>query len=101
MLIAALGLCNIRARRSRKAIGKTVALLDGALIPPVIGNLLIIASTGKTLSTIGCYIYFLGMDLAIYALLRFAFDYCQIGADKRKYLLFAYIPMAADVAQML
>ena len=101
LLIAALGLCYIRARRSRKAIGKTVALLDGALIPPVIGNLLIIASTGKTLSTIGCYIYFLGMDLAISALLRFAFDYCQIGAEKRKYRLLAYIPMGLDVAQML
>ena len=58
LLIAALGVCRVKARRSRKAIGPSVALLDAALIPPLIGNLIIIVSTGKTLSTIGCYINF-------------------------------------------
>ena len=100
-LIAALAICCYKARFSRKAIGKTVAMLSGALIPPVIGNLLIIASTQKTLSTIGCYIYFLGMDSAIYALLLFSLKYCQIGKEKRKYKLFAEIPLVIDVVQML
>ena len=101
LLIAALALCCYKAHYSRKAIGRTVAMLEGALIPPVIGNLLIIASTQKTLSTIGCYIYYLGMDSAIYALLLFSLKYCQIGKEKRKYKLFAEIPLVIDVVQML
>ena len=100
-LSAALAFCCYKARLSRKAIGKTVAMLAGALIPPVIGNMVIIASTQRVLSTIGCYIYFLGMDSAVYALLLFSFKYCQIGKDKRKYLLFAEIPLVIDVVQML
>ena len=101
LLVAALAVCCYKAHYSHKAIGRTVAMLEGALIPPVIGNLLIIASTQKTLSTIGCYIYFLGMDSAIYALLLFSLKYCQIGKKKRKYKLFAEIPLVIDVVQML
>ena len=101
LLVAALAVCCYKAHYSHQAIGRTVAMLEGALIPPVIGNLLIIASTQKTLSTIGCYIYFLGMDSAIYALLLFSLKYCQIGKKKRKYKLFAEIPLVIDVVQML
>ena len=101
LLIASLGVCRVKAQRSRKAIGPSVALLDAALIPPLIGNLIIIASTGKTLSTVGCYIYFLGMDMVMYATLRFSLDYCAIPRQSRRYCLFAYIPLGIDVAQLL
>ena len=101
LLIAALGVCRVKAGRSRKAIGPSVALLDAALIPPLIGNLIIIASTGKTLSTIGCYIYFLGMDMVMYAALRFSLDYCAVSRASRCYCLLAYIPLGIDVVQLL
>ena len=55
LLCFGLTYCNIKAHRSPKAIGKSVARLVAALVPPVIGNLIIISSTDQTLSTIGCY----------------------------------------------
>ena len=54
-LIAALGLCVRAALRSSKAIGRPVALLLTALIPPLIGNSIIIISGNKALSTVGYY----------------------------------------------
>ena len=78
VLIAALALCAVFARRSGKQISGSVAWLTIALIPPVIGNLILLISNLELLSVIGCYVYFLGMDLVMYALLRFTFDYCAI-----------------------
>ena len=83
LLIIGLGICHNKAMRSRKRIGPAVAAMVGALIPPVIGNLIIISSTDRTLSTIGCYIYFLGMDVVMYTLLRFAMEYCSISKKGR------------------
>ena len=42
-LIVALIRCYRSAHRSNKAIGASVALMIGALIPPLIGNLIIIS----------------------------------------------------------
>ena len=49
ILIVALGVCVYLSKRSRKAIGTSVALLMGSLIMPVIGNLIIIASGSELL----------------------------------------------------
>ncbi len=43
-MIIALAVCSIIAYRSRKINSISVALLTGAFIPPVIGNLIIIRS---------------------------------------------------------
>lgn len=101
LLCIGLTYCNIRAHRSPKAIGKSVARLVAALVPPVIGNLIIISSTNRQLSTVGCYIYFLGMDLVMYTLLKFTLDYCGIPKSRRRLALLAYVPLAADVVQEL
>ena len=53
VLILALGSCAQTAFRSHKAIGRSVALLLIGLIPPVIGNLVIISSTYKLGAAIG------------------------------------------------
>ena len=63
IMVLALLACVSVARRSYKKIGGTVAMLIGMLIPPVIGNLIIILSTAKIPATIGCYIYFIGKKL--------------------------------------
>ena len=82
-LILGLGVCCFFAFKSRKQIGKSVALLMIALMPPVFGNLFIISSPYEIISTIGCYIYFLGMDLVMMAMIRFTFDYCTITFHKK------------------
>lgn len=98
-LIVGLIICHRNAHRSSKAIATSVALLIGALIPPLIGNLIIISSSVKTLSTVGYYICFLGMDVVMFALLRFALDYCMISKKSGRYCIFAYIPLGIDVVQ--
>ena len=70
VLILILGACCFFAFRSHKQIGKSVALLMIALMPPVLGNLFIISSPYVVLSTLGCYIYFLGMDIVMMAMIR-------------------------------
>ena len=100
-LILALAYCARNAMRSRKAIGKSVHFLLIGLIPPVIGNLIIISSTHLTGAVIGCYIYFLGMDLAVYALLRFSFDYCSISWPNRFLRLLVDAFLIVDAVQLL
>lgn len=103
LLVAALLLCAFISFRSRKPIGKTVALLLIALIPPVLGNLFIVASPNKTLSLIGSYTYYIGMDFVIYALLKYTFKYCDIKFGKK--LLFIpiilYALLFADGLQLI
>ena len=101
VLTLALGTCAIIARRSRKTIAPSVSLLLGALIPPVIGNLIIISSTAKGLSTVGCYIYFLGMDLAIIALLEFTLKYCDLSWPNSTIQRLVYSLLAVDGIQLL
>ena len=100
-LIAALGYCQRKAKHSPRAIGASVAMLIASLIPPMIGNMVIIASSNRTLSTIGYYCYFLGMNMIMFALLRFTMDYCMIPKQRRKFALFVYIPLAIDAVQEL
>ena len=100
ILIGALAVCAVYARRSHKAIGKAVSFIDLALIPPVIGNLVIIASGSKIISTIGCYIYFIGMDLAIFALMRFTYHYCFLKPRKIIEYIIRTI-LVIDVIQLL
>ena len=100
-MIMALAGCALLARTSQKTIGSSVALLVASLIPPVIGNLFLILFSDRLVCTIGCYIYFLGMDLAMFALLMFSFDYCHLtwSSDRVKWLI--YILLIADVIQYM
>ena len=76
-LIAALIVCAFLSAKSRKSAGKAVAILIISLIPPMFGNLFIISSPVQSLAMTGCYIYFIGMDFVMAALIRFTFDYCD------------------------
>ncbi|MBO4928776.1 MAG: EAL domain-containing protein [Clostridiales bacterium] len=89
------------SRRSYKKIGKSVAMLLAMLIPPVIGNLIIVLSSTKGISMIGCYIYFIGMDTVILALLHFTFAYCVISWPSRKLKFAVYGLIAIDIIQFL
>ena len=85
LIIALLG-CMVYASRSKKEIGNYVAFLMAGMVAPVLGNLILIVSTERLFATIGCYIYFLGMDAAVYSLFRFTFAYCDMGKPPKKAL---------------
>ena len=92
-MIITLGICAFVAYRSKKSIGKSVTLLEASLIPPIVGNLMIIASTQKQVAVLGCYLYFLGMNLIMYALLRYTFEYCMMKwvSPILKYLVYSLL----------
>ena len=63
-------------------MASSVAMMIGALILPVTGNLVIILSSNKLLSTLGYFTYFLGMNVVMFALVRFTFKYCRLRAPR-------------------
>ena len=101
VLAALLMVCAFFASRSKKKIGKSVAVLIVSLVPPLIGNLLLIASPSEMLSTVGCYIYFIGMDLVMFAVFRFMFDYCDIHWHEKLIKLIVYSVLVIDSIQIL
>ena len=101
LLSLTLGICVCMARRSYRKIGKTVSVLVGFLIPPMLGNLLIVLSGNQTIATIGCYIYFIGMDLVLSVLLRFTFDYCMIKWPRKIIRYGVYCVFGLDILQLL
>ncbi len=88
------------AGHSRKAIGIPVMHLLLALLPPMVGNMILIFSTYRTLSIVGCYIYFLGMDLVMFALTRFTDAYCRFSWSWRVYVPL-YIILGLDAVQLI
>ena len=101
LLIYALGICAVLARRSNKPIGRAVSMLELALIPPVMGNLLIVGSGERYIALIGCYVYFIGMDLVLYALVRFTEAYCKGTGNGQKRPTVVYAALLLDSVQMI
>lgn len=101
VLILVLGVCTFFARRSRKPIGRPLALLLSSLIPPVWGNLFIIASEMEVMSWVGCYIFFLGMNYVMFAMLRFTFIYCDLPKKFNIIKFIAYGLLILDSIQLL
>ena len=93
-------ICALKALRSKKAMAASVTLLLGALIPPVTGNMIIIITSRWRLAVFGYYVYFLGMNLVMFALLRFAMDYCEIRQFRWMRILVS-IFLLADSVQLL
>ena len=101
LVAGALCLCVLFARRSGKRIGKTVAAMTASLIPPILGNVLIITTQKHLTADIGSLLYFVGMDVVMYWLLRFTFRYCEIPKPSRGIRILAYGLLIADVVQLL
>ena len=101
ILIIALLVCMVFSRRSKKPIGSNVAFVMAGLAVPVLGNLIIIASTEKMLSVIGYYIYFIGMDIAVYSIWRFTFAYCNLKKPKKSLRLLLYVLFGVDIIQYI
>ena len=101
LLIIALIICSHRARLSGKKMGGAVGFMEAALVPPMIGNLMLIASGTEWICTLGRYIYFLGMDLAMFALLRFTLKYCGLRWKSKGLKMLVYGLLIADAVQLL
>ena len=101
VIIIAMAVCTRIARHSGKRIGFTAAGLLAPLMLPMIGNMIIILSGNRTVSLIGCYLYYLGLDLSIAALIHFTGVYCRITRSRKWYLYLAYSLILVDVIQLL
>ena len=99
VLIAALLICMFLARRSKKEIKGHVSFLTCSMSIPVIGNLLLILSTTQFPATIGYYVYFIGMDIAVFSLWHFMHAYCELGKPNRTYTILIYTLFGIDLIQ--
>ena len=100
-IIIAMAVCAVIAKRSGKRMGFAAACLLTALILPMAGNGMIIVSGNKTLSLIGCYMYYLGLDISIGALLYYTFVYCQIARSVKWLWNAVYALLLLDMVQLL
>ena len=76
LLIAAVIFCAVRGIKSGKRIGRAVGWVNFATIIPLIGNLIIIGSTIKEIAIVGCYLYYIGMDMVMASMVFFTSVYC-------------------------
>ena len=100
-LSMALAVCGLIAFRSRKGIGVPLGRMLFCLIPPVVGNLLIICSTAKLPATIGCYLYYVGIDFTVFSVLRYTLAYCYIPWKNNRFRVFVLSVLGLDVVQLL
>ena len=82
-LIIALIICTAAAFRSDRPVGKPTAFFVGSAVVPIFGNFLIVLTRNRLVYLIGYYIFFVGMDLMLFTLVRFTNFYCQ-GTGKSK-----------------
>ena len=82
LLIIALLVCLVFAKQSKKPVSNVVAFVLLGMAIPVLGNLILIFSSERSMALIGFYTYFIGMDLAIFSLLTFTYIYCEFDKPK-------------------
>lgn len=100
LLIILLGLFGTISRRSSKSVAKPVSYLQFTFIVPIIGNLILVLSENEFLSTIGSYIYFIGMDLMVMCLFDFSLSYCGISwRNHKKKCMILYSILTIDIIQ--
>ncbi|MCR5204639.1 MAG: EAL domain-containing protein [Lachnospiraceae bacterium] len=101
ILCIILTVCTITAMQQRrsKAIGGAVAFFVCSLLPPVTGNLIIVCTQNRYVAEVGYYVYFLGMDVMVYSLLRLTFSYCRISWHNKTVKYIVYSLFAIDVLQ--
>ena len=97
LLIISLLVCAVLALRSKKPVGRNIANLLVALAIPVLGNLILIASSDDIIANVGCYIYFLGMDASVCSIFYFTHSYCEMGRPKRPLLIMIYSLFGIDL----
>ncbi len=100
-IILALAVCARIARKSGKQYGKAASILLICLMFPLAGNGIIIVSSSRVFSMTGCFLYYLGLDLSIAALLHFSFEYCRMSWPGKTIRNLVYGVFLVDVVQLL
>ncbi|MBR3636858.1 MAG: hypothetical protein IKN45_02950, partial [Lachnospiraceae bacterium] len=102
-IVAILGVlvCSFLAKQSKRSIGSAVAFLMSSFTLPVLGNLFLILFTSEKMAWIGYYIYFFGMDVMMFALIRFAFKYCNVTWPYKGVEILVYIFFGLDALQYI
>jgi GGDEF domain-containing protein len=100
-IIVSMAACARVARCSGKRIGSAAGVLLLSLILPMVGNGIIILSGNRVVSLIGCYLYYLGLDVSIAALLHFSFEYCRISWPRPWMRYAVHGLLLADVIQLV
>ena len=103
LLIATLILCSRVSLRSIKPIGGSVSFFCLSLIIPLFGNLLIIGTCNEVVALVGYYLFYIGMDIAMYALLRFTREYCRSKKTEFRNIVpwWLHVLFTIDVLQLL
>ena len=96
----ALVVCGAISFRSRKEIGVPLGILIFSLLPPVVGNLLIISSTTRAPAVVGCYLYYIGIDFAVFSLMRYILAYCHMSWKSNGLRVFVLSLLGIDVFQL-
>ena len=99
LFIAALNVTAVVAGKSVKPIGRSLAKLEIRMIVPLIGNLIITLTGRYHYSMWGYYIYFVGMDIAVYRVLVFTMDYFEMKWPFKALKFFVWSLIAADGIQ--
>ena len=99
-LMIALGACSFIGFRSHKAIGRAVAWLDLSLLLPMAGNIIIIGSSVEMRSLVGAYIYYLGLNGVLVALVNFTDIYCRGTGNGQQKPTVVYILLGVDFLQV-
>ena len=77
-LLCALVSCAVASKRTRRQLGTAVFRAECAFFLTVLGNFIIIVTSSHKVAMAGYYIFFIGMDIVVDALLYFAFEYCDV-----------------------
>ena len=101
VFIVVLSVCTVTALRSKRKFGKSVGWLEAALILPLLGSFIIISAPTKEPALVGSYIYFVGMDFVMLALVKFAAEYCKGTNNNQKIPNVVYIILGIDAVQIL
>lgn len=101
IIIIAMAVCAWIARHSGKRMGSAAAGLLMSLILPMAGNGIIIVSGSGDLSLVGCYLYYVGLDLSIGALIHYTYVYCRLSKRAGWFQTVSVALLAADAVQLL
>ena len=96
----ALVCCAYISKKSERDIAPKVTAFLISLLPPVVGNLIIIAAHTEGFALFGRYLYAIGIDITMFCLLDFTLQYCDLKWNQIwRGILMACI--AADIVQLL
>lgn len=100
-LIVMLGICGIIAQHSKKKNAIPVSYFNFSIIPPIAGNLILALSISERFSTIGCYVFFIGMDFVALGLAYLTFNYCEVKKHKRLATIIIAFALGIDCVQYM